>query len=608
VEEATSHIASCEACGRRLPGLIAGSSLERTPRESAQASANTLELERAGEDVPAVRRRSLKPRMAGVGGKLLPVGVLPPSWVRVFGLMRASVERVRARMPKERVPPRRATIQSRWSPSWVTGAVIGLLMLTMGGVLGTWFSTSQATPPVTMAVSVSLQEWEGLSDVVREQEGELGIRIVLQPIDPNILVPALEGRVAAGKEPWDLISVDNDTLGILVQKGLVQPLSDDELEKVVPPDPLFQDLQAKLRVGEWDYFVPFRPNVKLVYYNQDMLSKAGHPEPPTTWDELKAVAQDLHNLASAKSDSRGGRMAIQAHPGKAAAVTLFEWIESMEGDPLTLQGPKTREAFKRLWDLAPYLDPASTSIQFDTANQALINNEVSLVDNWTYGIKVVMKDLGKTEIKVTDRWPGSKRILGGDVLAIPTGVPPERKERAIKLIERLVAKETQRKLAERLYWAPVRKDVYDELPAREGQKEYFEIIRKALATAVMRPITPRWILVEKVLSDALQKVLEKGRAADRPANPDDIEALLQPYATQLQKIQKVARCPVVARALSPSDESCEPLTIGRSLEGLAPDFNTTPAMLAKLNGRGESALVSPENMQILLVPKPASGN
>jgi hypothetical protein len=114
----------------------------------------------------------------------------------------------------------------------------------------------------------------------------------------------------------------------------------------------------------------------------------------------------------------------------------------MEGDPLTLEGPGAREAFERLWNLAPYLEPASTTIQFDTANNALITNEVSLVDNWTYGIKVVMGDLGKTDIKVTDRWPGNKRILGGDVLATPTGVPPERKERAIKLIERLVAKET----------------------------------------------------------------------------------------------------------------------------------------------------------------------
>jgi hypothetical protein len=151
---------------------------------------------------------------------------------------------------------------------------------------------------------------------------------------------------------------------------------------------------------------------------------------------------------------------------------------------------------------------------------------------------------------------GSRSILGGDVLAIPTGLSQERKEQAIRLIEQLVAKETQRTLAETLYWAPVREDVYAELTAYPGQRqEQFTLIRARLTTAVMRPITPHWGAVQAALSEALQKVLEQGRDHRTPATEAQIDALLRPYADRLQAI--------------PFDTSPETVNVGSSC--LAPE-------------------------------------
>jgi trehalose transport system substrate-binding protein len=471
----------------------------------------------------------------------------------------------------------------------------------------------QMTPQLTMAVSVSDQELLSLSDVIRKLEKTLGATIMLQPVDRHILVPALEERVATGSKPWDLLSVDNDTLGILVQKGLVQDLSPYLRDGALPRDPLFQDLQEKLRIDGRDYYVPFHPNVKLTYYNQAMLNKAGK-QPPTTSDELVKLAREL------ASDDRE-RVAIQAHEGKAAAVTVFEWVTSMGGDPLTLADAGAREAFKRLWALAPYLEPESNKIQFDTANNVLITNKVSVVDNWTYGIKVVMGDFEKTQIRVTPGMRGSVRVLGGDVLAIPKGA--RHPEQAIKLIEQLVAKETQRTLAEHLFWAPVREDVYTELSAtQQGLKnEYFQVIREGLRTTVMRPITPNWGVIQDVLSDALQDVLEQGRTQGTPATDAQIDALLRPYLARLQAIppDTYKRCDLVARKTT-SDEPCVEGPTGESFAALflnpedPPDINelartlkTEPGILATVNGRGEWDIVSPKTMSILLVPNKKGG-
>jgi hypothetical protein len=71
-----------------------------------------------------------------------------------------------------------------------------------------------------MAVGVSQEEWRGLNEAKDELENRLGATIKLQPINPNELV-------ATETMPWDLISMDNDTLGSLVQKGLVKELPQD---------------------------------------------------------------------------------------------------------------------------------------------------------------------------------------------------------------------------------------------------------------------------------------------------------------------------------------------------------------------------------------------
>jgi ABC-type glycerol-3-phosphate transport system substrate-binding protein len=302
-------------------------------------------------------------------------------------------------------------------------------------------------------------------------------------------------------------------------------------------------------------------------------------------------------------------VAIQAHDGKAAAVTAFEWVKSMGGDPLTLKGPKAREAFKRLWKLAPYLEPESKNIQFDTANNFLIANKVSVVDNWTDGIKVVMGAHKKKNIKVTRGLPGSFHVLGGDVLAIPTGISKEREERAIKLIEQLVAKETQRALAEKLFWAPVREDVYEDvyndLSVQEARKEYFQVIRDA----DIRPITPYWDMVQKVLSKALQKVLEQDPARKTLATDAQIDAhiddLLNPFIADLEKIpREIMPCLVVERAKITGDESCQvEVETDISYRDLASKLNKDAATLAMFNGRGELGIVSPKKTQVILVLK-----
>jgi hypothetical protein len=100
-------------------------------------------------------------------------------------------------------------------------------------------------------------------------------------------------------------------------------------------------------------------------------------------------------------------------------------------------------------------------------------------------------------------------------------------------------------------------------------------------------------------------VLRQGRAKGAPASDADIDALLRPYAARLREIPREYIACAVVRKKTGRAGGCEvEVQTEKSFEELAHDFNTTPAILAKVNGRDDWEPVSPKNIQILLVPKP----
>jgi len=413
---------------------------------------------------------------------------------------------------------------------------------------------------IVFVVDVADEEWIALREILDELEPELGAEVFLMSVDSKYYVARLHKMEASNDMRWDLMAVDNNILGILCGRGLVEELPDE----VVPPN-LLSSLHPLLKCEDKLCFVPFRPNVKIAFYNKQKFDKYDL-KPPRTWDELLAVAKVFHEKEGV------GRVAIQGYPGPATAVTVFEFVTAAGGNPLTLDDDESWRAFEFLKELELYLAPEYEETRFDTANELLISDVVYLVSNWPYGIKVVIEDAGKEEIKVYSGWRGPKgeaHILGGDVLAVPKGAP--HKKKAIKLIELLLEKENQQKLIARLRWPPARFDAY------ELASPYSQCIQNALGFAVLRTTAPQWTMVESVLDSAFEGLVREGEPIDT----------LDKYRDRLKKIpSEYIRYTVV-----PED----------TLEVIARRYNTTVDFLAKANGITPQTHVCPG--QILLVPQ-----
>src|SRR5689334_13165768 len=219
----------------------------------------------------------------------------------------------------------------RRSRFFAVAAVVATVAVACGGGNG---SSGGNTPAgggefkgVTITFSVSLAESEvaAVQQVLDMFKSQTGATVKLTQVTAQDLPQKLQVEVSSGNHTIQLFAQDNLSLAVLVDKGLVEDLSNVQLPDGITPALIPQKFDGK------QYFLPFRPNVRVTYVNKDRFSAAG-VSPPTTTDEYKAVAEKL-------KASGGGQgkitlsLADQPDSGPLG-VTVSEWIVSFGGDPL----------------------------------------------------------------------------------------------------------------------------------------------------------------------------------------------------------------------------------------------------------------------------------
>lgn len=372
---------------------------------------------------------------------------------------------------------------------------------------------------VRWSTSLAESEREVFDDVLLPDfEEKTGITIEFLQIEAADVIRQLEAQVQADAVEIDLIAIDNNSLAPLVANNLVEDLS--EFEDLIPEETI-DALLPVLRFDDTLYFLPYRPNVQINYYNTGAFEEYGL-EPPQTWEELMQVGQTFHE------EEGIGRIALQGSPeagGGPVGVTVTEFIWQAGGDPLVLNSPEAIEAFTFLQDLSPYLSPQTATAKFDTMNTYLANDSVYLGRNWPFGVNVIVEEAGRDDIHSYSNWAGPAgpvAVLGGEVSAIPNGSP--NRDAAMVFARYLMSRETQETLTRELAWPAVREDAYGVV--EEWQQPYFESIRQAMENAQARPNVVYWGAVQGIMADAWQRIVENG---------EDVEEVLNEAQEQLEQ-------------------------------------------------------------------------
>jgi trehalose transport system substrate-binding protein len=330
------------------------------------------------------------------------------------------------------------------------------------------------------------------------------IKIELIQMEAGDLPQVLEAQVTAGKVEIDLFAQDNMQLSYLVYKGLVEDLSANE--KKIPRTVI----PALISAGKFKnklYFMPYRPNVQITYYNKDKFDKYGI-YPPGSWNELLKVAMIF------KRKEKVGKILFKAYGGASTATQLYEWIVSAGGDPLSINDEGCVNTFAYLQNLWPYCSPDSIRAKFDTSNEYLARDSAYLMQNWPFGVRVIVEDYKKTGIATYHGFSGPAReahVVGGEVLGIPKGAP--NREVSLKFVKYLQSKEVQEKLVSRLGWPSIRSDAYGTIP--DWMKPHFRAVSEALSYGIFRKNVYYWNDYVKYINEAFTEIVIRGQPVKR---------------------------------------------------------------------------------------------
>jgi len=260
------------------------------------------------------------------------------------------------------------------------------------------------------------------------------------------------------------------------------------------------------------YFLPFRPNVRVTYVNKDRFASAG-VQPPTTTDEFKTVAEKLKQAAGGQGKVTLSLSDTGGDTGPLG-VTMSEWIVSYGGNPLIMNDDGSVQAITFLQGLWKEGVFAKESLQakYDTEVDYLQGETSWLATNWPFTTGELSKTGILSKFDVYAGWKGPVRaahVVGGDVLGIPKGVSGKQKDAAIALAQFLESKDAQTILVAKNSWPSVRGDALAEVPA--DQKQTFDAITAALADGWYRPNVVYWSDVESAMDDVIHNAIVGGQ-------------------------------------------------------------------------------------------------
>jgi len=396
---------------------------------------------------------------------------------------------------------------------------IALLIATVLFASFVWTSKVPGKPTLRVTFSLTESEWQVIrKEVLKPFQNKYGCKVEAIQVSQENLPKLLEALRLGGKMNIDVFGQDNMQLAILVKRRLVQDLSSEEKEipkEVVP---------ALVEAGRFNgrlYFMPYRPNVQIVYYNTDKFREYAL-KPPRTWDELYHVAKVFYEHEGI------GRVLIKGAGGIATTTQMYEFIVSAGGNPLTFNDQGNIDTFTFVQDLWKYVAPDSKRAKYDTSNDYLAREAAYIMQNWPFGYRLLVKDYGKTNIMLYGGFAGPVRqahVIGGEVLGIPVGAP--NRHLALAFIHYMQSREVQEKLVSNLGWPSIRTDAYGQVP--DWMKPQFEAVREALRYGVFRTNVPYWTEFNKLFNEAFVRIV---------INHTSVKSTLNDYHQRMESVKK----------------------------------------------------------------------
>ena len=281
------------------------------------------------------------------------------------------------------------------------------------------------------------------------------------------------------------------------------------------------DMKKGVLPGAWttvaydgkSYGMPWILDTKYLFYNKEILEKAGIKSPPKTWDELAEQAKIIKDkgiLATPISWSWS-----QAE----AAICDYTTLVSAYGGEFLKDGKPAFQSGGGL-DALNYMvtsyssgltNPNSKEFLEEDVRKVFQNGEAAFALNWTYMYNMAndpkdSKVAGKVGVVPAPGVAGKSEVSavnGSMGLGITTA--SKHPEEAWKFITFMTSQETQNQYAK--LSLPIWASSYDDPAVTKGQEELIAAAKLGLAAMYPRPTTPKYQELSTALQQAIQEAL-----------------------------------------------------------------------------------------------------
>lgn len=398
----------------------------------------------------------------------------------------------------------------------------GLLMVGMLSACGKSSSNSPSEEtdstddkPDKLIIMLTSEGTAPMEKTIKRFEDETGIEVELLSEAYDNMHNKIMTMVAGGSQ-LDIISLDTVWPAEFADSNLILPL-DDYLDDNFADQ--FVDIAwNQLRYDGKQYGIPTGNDAKWLFYNTEVLEKAGYSEPPKTWEELSEMSKKMVEQGLVKYG-----MALGASQAEGLTCDFTSLIYGFGG-----QYRENDEEASGAWQLDSksaidaitwmkesmengVLDPASTTYTDRNVMNTFMTGDVAFVTGWSsYWTTTNSEDESAIAGKVgMTMLPGSDGTVSGSVsggggLAVVSTTASEKW--AVEFLKVLCEESVQKDFLEGVSQMPTLKAMYED----EALINEFPILSMAYPQyeyAHFRPILVQYQEWSTMLQEAIHKVL-----------------------------------------------------------------------------------------------------
>lgn len=341
-----------------------------------------------------------------------------------------------------------------------------------------------------------------------DHEGEIEVSFREMPADSGQHFDTLRTELQSGQSEIDVIGGDVVWPAQFAASGWISDLSER-----FPDSERAGFLEAPITANTYDgaiYGVPWYTDAGLLYYRSDLLSDAGIPEPPTTFEELKQVALEV----SRRNDLPNG-FVFQGANYEGGVVNGLEYIwnsggDVLDGDEVVIDGPEAVSGLETERSMvADGVSPRGVSQYKEQESATLfLRGESVFMRNVPrmYALasdpnesRIDPEQIGVTVLPVADAGIQSTSSTGGWNMFINSRT--EDQDAAWEFISFMTAAGQQKFRALEASVLPTRSDLYEDDEIR-NDLTIARLGEEAIMSSRPRPISPYYSDMSLAMADA----------------------------------------------------------------------------------------------------------